>query len=147
MALRAVRDTYGYELVTPATATEDALEVRRRIVAGQQVPPHYRLEDESAVQESSGPFMGRSAYQQEQVGHPVKTEVIDGIRRKAPVKRGKRGPFPDEVQPAKTEIEMTMPEIVRANREEGHGRAAGFDAVEAAVGTSKPVKDTKTTEA
>jgi hypothetical protein len=49
MALRATRDTYGYEDM-------GGVEVRRQVFAGQLIPEHYRLERDAVVtDEREGP--------------------------------------------------------------------------------------------
>jgi len=49
MALRAIRNTYGYADVGYG------VERRLLIIAGQVVPPHLRLEDPTAVVDELGP--------------------------------------------------------------------------------------------
>ena len=59
MALRATRDTYGFENVG---SLEHPIAVRRRVMAGQPVPEHWEV-DKDAVESVAGVVGGYEPHQ------------------------------------------------------------------------------------
>lgn len=70
MALKATKDTYGFEMI-------GGVEVRRLIKAGDNVPPTYRVEDSDVEEVDAGVSSDKAA-----VGEPAGTTADKKSDRK-----------------------------------------------------------------